>query len=181
MNIVGCGEEILNQSTPIMRATEIRKDISLEELRRAAKAERDSGMCRRLLGICHLIETGNRREAQRISCLTVNCFCIWIKRFNVGGIGGLRRKRPSRRWSKIDSKIEQELQEKVVEGPLETEGLARYRLVDLQDFLQEKYNLKMSLSGIWRKLQRLNLTWKTSRQRHPQSDEDVQEAFKKTL
>ena len=164
-----------------MRATEIRQDISLEELRRAAKVERDSGMCRRLLGICHLIETGNRREAQRISCLTVNCFCTWIKRFNIRGIEGLRRKRPSRRWSKIDVKIDQELQAKVVKGPLEKENLVRYRLVDLQDFLQQQYNIQMSLSGIWRKLQRLNLTWKTSRQRHPQSDEGVQEAFKKTL
>ena len=77
--------------------------------------------------------------------------------------------------------VEKELQSKVLEGPKVEESLVRYRLVDLQDFLQEQYNIKMSLSGIWRKLQRLNLTWKTSRQRHPQSDEDVQEAFKKTF
>ena len=164
-----------------MRATEVRKDIEVKELRRAAKAERDSGMCRRLLGICHLIEAGNRRESQEISCLTMNRFCEWIKRFNREGIEGLRRKTSRGRFLKLSGEVRKELQAKVLQGPLEEEKLARYWLVDLQDFLRESHRIEMSLSGIWRNLQKLKLTWKTSRQRHPQSDEGVQEAFKKTL
>ena len=164
-----------------MRATGVRKDIEVKELRRAAKAERDSGMCRRLLGICHLIETGNRRESQEISCLTMNRFCEWIKRFNREGIEGLRRKVSRGRFLKLAGEAGKELQKKVLQGPLEEEKLARYRLVDLQNFLKESHQIEMSLSGIWRNLQRMKLTWKTSRQRHPQSDESVQEAFKKTL
>ena len=164
-----------------MRATEVRKDIEVKDLRRAAKGEKDSGMCRRLLGICHLIETGNRGESQEISCLTMNRFCDWIKRFNREGIEGLRRKTSSGRTWKVPGDVRKELHAKILEGPFEEEKLARYRLVDLQDFLRESHGIEMSLSGIWRNLQTLKLTWKTTRQRHPQSDEGVQAAFKKNL
>ncbi len=38
----------------------------------------------------------------------------------------------------------------------------------------------MTQSGIWYTLQQLDLSWKTGRQRHPKSDDAVQDAFKKT-
>jgi len=56
----------------------------------------------------------------------------------------------------------------------------RYRIVDIQHFLKEEHGIEMGLSGIWYKLQELELTWKTGRQRHPKSSEEGQEAFKKT-
>lgn len=67
-----------------------------------------------------------------------------------------------------------------MEGPRAEEGLARYRIVDLQRFLKEEHGITMGVSGIWYVLQDLNLSWKTGRQRHPKSDEATQEAFKKT-
>lgn len=162
-----------------MRPIEIRGDIPSEALRRAAKSERDGVVCRRLLGIAHLLEGGSRPEAQKIACLTVNTFRVWIQRFNVQGIEGLRSKKPCGRVPKLTSEGERKLKEQVLQGPSPEEGIVRYRLVDLQSFLQKEYGTRLTLSGLWRQLQRLGLTWETGRQRHPKSDEQVQEAFKK--
>ena len=164
-----------------MRPIAIRQDIQAKILRQAARTERNSGVCRRLLGIAHLLEGGSRADAQKIACLTVNTFRIWIQRFNTRGIEGLRAKQTSGRPSKLTAQIEQRLREKVLQGPSPKEGLARYRIVDLKNFLQEEYQISISLSGIWYILEGLNLTWKTGRQRHPQSNKDAQEAFKKTF
>ena len=164
-----------------MRPIEVRDDIPSEVLRKAAKSERDGEVCRRLLGIAHLLERGSRSEAQKIACLTVNTFRTWIQRFNVQGIEGLRSKKSSGRPPKLTSEVESKLREQVISGPLSEEGVVRYRLVDLQTFLQKEHGLSISISGVWRQLQRLGLTWKTGRQRHPKSDEQIQEAFKKTL
>lgn len=164
-----------------MRSTEIRQDIKSEELRRAAKSEKDGGMCRRLLGMAHLLEGGSRCESQKISCLTVSNFCIWIQRFNSDGIEGLKAKKPTGRPSKLTAEVERSLRAKVLQGPLKKERLVRYRLVDLQKFLREEHHISMRESSIWYILQDLGLSWKTGRQRHPKSDEETQEAFKKTL
>lgn len=164
-----------------MRALELRKDIELKDLRRAAKVEKDSGLCRRLLGICHLLETGDLSGSRAISCLTAVPFYYWVKRFNAEGIEGLRRRRGAGRPLKMSVEVEKELQAKVLEGPKAEESLVRYRLVDLQTFLKEEHKIEGSISWIWRRLQRMGLSWKTSRQRHPQSDERVQENFKKTF
>lgn len=164
-----------------MRPIEIRDDIAPVILRRAAKEERDGVVCRRLLGIAHLLEGGSRSEAQKIACLTVNTFRIWIQRFNVQGIEGLRSKKSSGRPRKLTSEVELTLKEQVLKGPSSEDGIVRFRLVDLQSCLQKEHGVSIRLSGIWRQLQRLGFTWKTGRQRHPKSDEQVQEAFKKTL
>ena len=102
------------------------------------------------------------------------------KRFNECGIEAIRSYKSTGRPVKITDTIREKLKEKVVTGPSEAEGLARYRIVDLQEFLLKEHNIKMTQSGIWYTLQELNLTWKTGRQRHPKSDDAVQEAFKKT-
>ena len=164
-----------------MRLLELRKDIEVKALRQAAKVEKDSGLCRRLFGICHLLETGDLSGARSISCLTSVPFYYWVKRFNAEGIEGLKRRKVTGRPLKMSFEVEKKLKAKVIEGPTREESLVRYRLVDLQSFLKESYKIEMSISGIWRTLQKLKLTWKTVRQRHPQSDERVQEAFKKTF
>lgn len=164
-----------------MRAIEVRKDISGTTLRKAAKREENSAVCRRMLGMAHFIEGGSRLEAQKIACLSVNVFRIWIRRFNEEGIKGLISKKSPGRPVKMSDQVKVRLKEKVLNGPTKDEGLARYRIADLQRFLKQEYGISMCSSGIWYKLQGMNLTWKTGRQRNPSSNEEIQDAFKKTL
>lgn len=163
-----------------MRAIEIRKDIEAEKLRKAAKKEKNGRIVQRLLGLAHLLEGGSRFEAEKIACLDTNNFRRWISRFNAEGIEGLESKTSPGRPRKLEVEVANRLKEKVQEGPSSKEGLARYRIKDLQVFLKEEYGITMGISGIWYVLQDLNLSWKSGRQRHPKSDEAKQETFKKT-
>jgi transposase len=163
-----------------MRLINLRSDITSLEIRAAAKKEKCAKMCRRLLAIAALRDGCTRQEAEKIACLTPNVFRIWVKRFNDRGIEAIRSYKATGRPVKITDTIREKLKEKVVTGPSEAEGLSRYRIVDLQEFLLSEHHIKMTQSGIWYTLQELDLSWKTGRQRHPKSDDAVQDAFKKT-
>ena len=164
-----------------MKATILRKDIPALELRKRAKIERDAKVCRRLLGIAHLLEGGRRFEAEKITCLSTNVFRVWLKRFNNFGMEGLGHKKGAGRPPKLSPEIEQALKEKVLAGPSQDENRVRYRIVDLQTYLKQTHNIEMGLSGIWYILQGLGLSWKTGRQRHPQTDEGTQATFKNNV
>ena len=158
-----------------------REDISLDELRRILKATRDAKVYRRLLGIIHLLEGGSRNEAQAKSQLSVNTFRHWIVRFNEHGIAGLESIEQTGRPLKISAEARDGLKAKVLSGPSAADGLLRYRLINLQEYLKKEHGVSIALSGIWEALADLKLSWKTGRQRNPKSDQVLQEEFKKNL
>lgn len=161
--------------------TRIRTDISVETLRQALKVESDGNVVRRLQGVIALLAGGSRREAQEAACLSINVFRTWIKRFNEFGIEGLYSIKPPGRPKRITPDIEKALKEKILKGPELSEGISRYRLCDMEKFLREDHGLVYKKSAIWRKFQELDITWKTGRQRHPRSDDVIQEDFKKNI
>ena len=163
-----------------MRTIELREDISAEALRYYAKQEKNARICKRLLGLAHLLDTGDRLSSEKIACLSNSQFRIWINRFNEKGLEGLRSKKQRGRPVKISELLRKALKEKAVRGPSLGEGLSRYRIVDLQEYLRNEHHITMSQSGLWYTLRDLGLSWKTGRQRHPKSDEGIQDAFKKT-
>ena len=163
-----------------MKRIALRNDINSSLIRASAKKEKCAKVCRRLLAIAALHDGCSRHEAEQIACLTPNVFRIWIKRFNAFGIEGIRDHKSTGRPVKLNTCVRKSLKDKVMNGPSTTEGLARYRIVDLQEFLKNEHNITMTKSGIWYTLQNLDLSWKTGRQRHPKSDDVVQDTFKKT-
>ena len=163
-----------------MKATTLRTDIPATTLSEIAKTEKSGAVCRRLLGLAHLLEGGHRAEAQRIACLTTCTFRGWMKQFNDEGIAGLYPRKSPGRPSRMSQEVVCKLKEKVLSGPSPEEGLVRYRIVDLQTYLEKEHQISFGISRIWYVLQDLNISWKTARQRHPKSDEQAQEAFKKT-
>jgi transposase len=162
-----------------MEAIKVREDIGAVELREVAKREKKGRVCRRLLALAHLLEGGSREEAEKIACLTSSNFRVWVKRYNELGIEGLVDIKPPGRPHKMSDKVKEELRTKVLKGPSKGEKIVRYRLVDLKNYLEKEHKIRMGLSGIWYELKGLKLSWKTGRQRHPKSEEAIQEAFKK--
>jgi len=164
----------------MMKKLQIRQDINVQELKTALKSEKNAAVYKRLLGIIHLIEGGKRQEAEEKMQMNASNVRRWIKRFNKDGLNGLAPLKRTGRPKKSNAKVDQILKDKVLGGPSEKEGLARYRLTDLQAFLEQEHGIFFGLSGLWYQLKRLGLSWKTGRQRHPKSDTATQNAFKKT-
>lgn len=164
-----------------MKPIQLRDDISAVSLRARAKGEGNAKVCRRLLAIAHLLDGGSSKEGREIACLSDMPFRRWIHRFNAMGIEGLNKHKHPGRVPKIDKNLAEALKAKVLQGPGKEEGIVRYRLVDLQLHLQNVHQICVGQSTIWYKLQDMRLTWKTCRQRHPKSNDVMQETFKKTL
>lgn len=164
-----------------VKRIELRQDIDIQEIRKSAKKERNAKISRRMLAIAHLLEGGSLTEARKIACLSEMPMLRWTHRFNSEGIEGLRNRKLYGRPPKINSEVAEALKVKVLQGPDKSESLVRYRLVDLQRYLESTHNVYVKKSSLWNKLQEIRLTWKTPRQSHPKSDYAAQEAFKKTL
>lgn len=162
-----------------MKRIQLRDDISATSLRVLAKGEKNAKTSRRFLAIAHLLDGGSAKGAQEIACLSEMPLRRWIHKFNAKGSDGLKRHKHAGRTPKINTDLGEVLKAKVLAGPSKDEGRVRYRLVDLQEHLQSEHQVYAAKSTIWYKLQELRLTWKTCRQRHPKSNDVVQEDFKK--
>jgi len=163
-----------------MKPIQLRTDIPHTELYLFAKSERNAKLCKRLLGIAHLLENGTLSEARKIACLSEAAFRVCVHKFNNAGIPGLKSRKPTGRPLKLTEQVAESLKTKALSGPDKASGVVRYRVADLQKYLAEEHKVKMCKSGVWYKLQQLGLSWKSCRQRHPKSDESTQETFKKT-
>ena len=52
---------------------------------------------------------------------------------------------------------------------------------DIVSMIKNKYNESYSVSGVYKLLKRMNMSWVSGRSVHTKSDPEVQEAFKKTF
>jgi len=69
----------------------------------------------------------------------------------------------------------------VEKGPdPETDGVVRWRRVDLQRVIEERFGVAMHERTVGKQLKALGFVKLTARARHPKSDPEAQEAFKKT-
>jgi transposase len=59
------------------------------------------------------------------------------------------------------------------------DGVVRWRIVDLCRWVDERWGVRYSETGMLRLLWSLDLSHRKTRPRHPQTDEKAQQAFKK--
>ena len=59
------------------------------------------------------------------------------------------------------------------------DGVVRWRVVDLCRWVEERWGVSYSETGMLRLLWSLDLSHRKTRPRHPQTDEKAQQAFKK--
>jgi transposase len=159
-----------------------RTDLDAVGLREAARRSRDAAAARRMLALALVLEGSNRTEAARAAGMDRQTLRDWVHRYNAAGIAGLsdapRRGRPPA----LSEEQLQELKELVLAGPdPERDGVVRWRCVDLQALIAERYEVVVHERTVGKLLRRSGLTRVQPRPYHPQKDADAQAAFKKTL
>ena len=165
-----------------MCALAIRDDISPEELRRQARRERDGRVSARLIAIANALEGMDRASAARLAGMDRQTLRDWVHRYNAEGIAGLcNRPAPGRR-PKLSEGQMATLKAVVLAGPdLAVDKITRWRIVDLCRWVEERWGVSYSETGMLRLLWSLDLSHRKTRPRHPQTDEKAQQAFKKIL
>jgi transposase len=177
MLVLERGAASMGAAVPITRL-----DLTAQELRKAAAAEKNGAAARRMLALA-LVFDGVDRETAAATCgMDRQTLRDWVHRYNAEGLAGLGNLKPPGRGSKLTAQQQAALVELVETGPDPARhGVVRWRRVDLRDELQRQFGIVLHERSVGKVLAKLGYRRLSVRPRHPQADDAAQEAFKKTL
>lgn len=162
-------------------AIALRADYSADELRRLAKGSRDADQTRRLLALAAIYEGASRTAAARICGVGLQIVRDWVLRLNAEGPEGLiDRKAPGKPPLLADD--QRVALAKIVDaGPRPyLDGVVRWRLTDLAQWLWEEFGISASRQTVGRELRAMGFAKLSARPQHYNQDPEAIEAFKKT-
>lgn len=158
-----------------------RDDLDAAGLRAAALVSRDSAAPRRMLALALVLEGVDRRTAARTCGMDRQTLRDWVHRYNEAGLAGLLNRHGGGPAPLLTATQKDELKQIVMAGPdLAKDGVVRWRCVDLQRLIEERFKVTMAERTIAKLLHALGLSRVTPRPRHPKQAPQAQEDFKKT-
>ena len=130
----------------------------------------------------HHIQSGNSYDqVSELILYSRKTIMQWVRRFEEGGLDSLLSIKAGRgRKARVSSDLSEEFSEAVISLQKNRNG-GRIIGQDIVNLVQEKYDVQYSVSGIYKVLSRMGVSWVSGRSIHPKSNLAAQEAFKKTL
>lgn len=136
-------------------AVGLRDDFAAVDLRRLAGKAKDADQVRRLLALAAVYDGMDRTTAARIGGMDRQTLRDWVHRFNESGLDGLINVKPTGRRPKLSAEQRDVLRELVEAGPdPEKDGVVRWRCVDLQRVVGQRFGVDLSTVAIGRVLKR---------------------------
>ena len=163
-----------------MTVTVTRRELSAAELRREAVRCRGAAAARRMLALALVLEGSSREAAARAAGMDRQTLRDWVHRYNAEGLAGLHDRPRSGRKPRLTPEQIGELDKVVEQGPDPgTDGVVRWRRVDLQAVIVQRFGVQLHERSVGKLLRRLGFARLSVRPRHPKADGAAQEAFKK--
>jgi transposase len=158
-----------------------RLELTASGLRAAARRAKTGSAARRMLCLAMVLDGSDRKTAAEACGMDRQTLRDWIHRYNAQGLRGLYDlERPGPR-PKLTAEQTVELARLVEAGPDPAHhAVVRWRRVDLRDELERRFGVTLHERSIGKVLAKLGYRRLSVRPRHPQTDEEAQEAFKKT-
>ncbi|CAK0768079.1 transposase [uncultured Gammaproteobacteria bacterium] len=162
-------------------ALAIRTDLSAEDLRALARREKNGRVVARMLALAHALEGKLRGESARLAGMDRQAFRDTVLRYNSEGLPGLYDRRSTGRPGWLTAEEKTELVAIIFDRPeLNQDGCEEWTLPKLcEDVIAGKFSKTIHPSSLSRIVRKLGLSKQKARPRHPKSDEEDQEAFKK--
>lgn len=158
----------------------LRADYGADDLRRLAKASRDARQTRRLLALAVIYDGGLRTEAARVGGVTLQIVRDWVLRFNAEGPAGLLDRKAPGQPPLLQAEHRAALAAAVEAGPKPyLDGVVRWRLVDLVQWLWDRFGLSVSRQTLGRELRAMGYAKLSARPRHYAQDPEAADQFKK--
>jgi transposase len=158
-----------------------RMDMSVADLRAAAKQAGDAKQASRILAIAMVLDGFSRRDAARLCGMDRQTLCDWVHRYNEEGLDSLADRARSGRPASLSWVEQGKVASWVEEGAdLARDGVVRFRRVDLRDRIATEFGVELHERSVGKLLRRLDFRHLSVRPQHPQSDPAAQETFKKT-
>jgi len=158
-----------------------RTDLSARELRAAASKAKDAKAARRMLALALVLEGADRKTAAESCGMDRQTLRDWVHRYNAEGLEGLSDRRSAGPSPRLNPDQKAELARMVREGPdPAVDGVVRWRRVDLKRRIKARFGVVMHERTVGKQLATLGFRRLSVRPRHPKSDPEAQETFKKT-
>ena len=159
-----------------------RTDRTSRQLHRYANKCKDRIQARRVRALAMVVGGKLRSEAADAVDVTLQTIRDWVIRYNRWGVAGLRDARRSGRPSLLSKSQTKQLWQWIVAGPdIETDGVSRWRVVDLVRLVKQRFGIVYSVDGLRRKLHSMGFRWITARPVHPQSSASKKREFRETF
>jgi len=170
-------------ATPSPRevAMDVRAHLSLEELVRLERVEKDAAQSKRLR-IVILAIGGWTAPAIAMSVGLSRRICQrWVYRYNEFGLAGLSDRRGREPRSPLTPEQQARVCERLEAGPRPEDQVCSLRGVDMQRILATEFGVVYSLSAVYQLLHKLGYSYLVPRPRHRQANPAAQEQFKHDL
>ena len=155
----------------------LRTDLTAAELRAAAGRSRDAPAARRLLAL----EGVDRTTAAETCGMDRQTLRDWVHRYNAEGLAGLSNRRGVPRSRRLDPGQVSEFVAWLEAGPdPAVDGVVRWRRQDLQRRITDRFGVELHERTVGKYLAALGYRRLSVRPRHPKTDPEAQDAFKKT-
>ena len=162
-------------------AVQLREDFDGPSLRALAKRCRDGAQARRLIALAQIYDGARRSDAARLAGVGLQIVRDWVVRFNAEGPDGLINRKSSGPPSRLDDTQRAALKKAVEDGPKPyLDGVVRWRLVDLAQWLWQEFGVSISRQTLGRELRAMGFRKLSARPQHYAQDTQAIEAFKKT-
>lgn len=162
-------------------AVALRTDYSASELRQLARTTDDARQSSRLLSLAAVLDGMNRGDAARIGGMDRQTLRDWVHRFNAAGSDGLKDAWYGGPEPRLSLEQKTELVQIVETGPdPATDKVVRWRRVDLQKVISERFGVEYHERYVGALLHQLGFSHVSARPRHPGQDAKTIDAFKKT-
>jgi len=163
----------------------LRGDFTGDDLRRLARSSRDAKQVRRLLALAVIRDGGSRTEAARVGGVGLqivrsNACVRRVVRFNAEGPDGLIDRKAPGKPPTLTPAQRAALAQAVEAGPQPwRDGVVRWRLIDLVQWLWDAFRVSVSAATVGRELRALGFRKLSARPRHYAQDPEAAEVFKK--
>ena len=157
-------------------------DYNLEsyDFKALAKKESDKRIYQRLMMLAYLKEGMSKAQVSRLIFTASDRVYAWLKRFCEQGIEGLRDKPRSGRPGLLNRSNYGALRQKIEDSQSSLSG-GRLRGEDIIQLIKDEWGVNYTLSGVYRLMKAIGMSWISTRSKHPKQDEQAQQSFKKTL
>jgi len=161
-------------------ALRLREDYGARDLRVLARASRDANQTRRLLTLAAIYEGGSRSAAAAIGGVQRHTVRDWVAAFNAHGPAGLIDGKAPGQRPLLNPEQREALQRIIEAGPNPAvDGIVRWRLIDLGQWVFAEYGIAISKQTLSRMLRQMGYRKLSARPRHHAQDPAAPAAFKK--
>jgi len=150
-----------------------------QQLKTLSNKVKDHRMRMRLLAVAHFKAGKNKADVARTLNVSRRMVNEWVANYLKGGLSALESKKPTGRPSLLNEQQKQTLVDYIEQQSQSSKG-GRLNGEMIQSFVKQTFAVNYHQNSIYNLLKSLNISWTTSRSKHPKQSQEAQDEFKKT-